>query len=50
MNAMTLRDRSRIKLSPRYGAVHGLRLVEEQVAPHAMPTAELRRLVAMMID
>lgn len=50
MNAMTLRDRSRTKLSPRYGAVHGFHLVEEQTTPSIMSTSELRRLVATMID
>lgn len=50
MNAMNLRDPSRRTLSPRYGAVHAQGVERERETPIPMPIAELRRLVATMID
>ena len=50
MNAMNLRDTSRPRLSLRYGAIHTQRADRDGTNPNPMPTAELRRLVATMID
>lgn len=50
MNAMNMRDASRPKLSLRYGAIHAHHADRDRINPSPMPTAELRRLVATMID
>lgn len=50
MNTMNLRDTSRPKLSLRYGAVHAQEAHRDRTKSSQMPTAELRRLVATMID
>ncbi|GGA07021.1 hypothetical protein GCM10010923_16250 [Blastomonas marina] len=50
MTAMNLRDASRPKLSLRYGAIHAQRANQEGTSSLPMPTAELRHLVATMID
>ncbi len=50
MNTMNARDVSRPKLSLRYGAIHAQRGGRENANPGLMATAELRRLVATMID
>ena len=50
MNAINLRDTSRTKLSPRYGAIHALGADRDRIKFSHMSTAELRSLVAAMID
>ena len=50
MNAMNMRDASRPKLSLRYGATAAPSAVRDRNRSSHMPTAELRRLIAMMID
>ena len=50
MNTLNLREIARPKLSLRYGAMHAQRAGRENANPEIMPTAELRRLVATMID
>ncbi|NNC52263.1 MAG: hypothetical protein HKO08_04405 [Erythrobacter sp.] len=50
MNTLNVRDTSRPKLSLRYGAIHAQRAGRENANPGHMATAELRRLVATMID
>lgn len=50
MNAINLREAARPKLSLRYGAIHPAHTHGERASPGPMPIAELRRLVATMID
>ena len=50
MNTLNTRDTSRPKLSLRFGALHAQRAGRENANPGLMPTAELQRLVATMID
>jgi hypothetical protein len=50
MNAMNLRDTSRPKLSPRYSAILAQEAHRDRTKSSHMPIAELRRLVATMID
>ena len=50
MNSMNARDASRPKLSLRYDAIHAQRGGRENANPGLMATAELRRVVATMID
>ena len=50
MNAINLREAVRPKLSLRYGAIHPAHTHGERASPGPMPIAELRRLVATMID
>ncbi|WP_162627751.1 hypothetical protein [Erythrobacter sp. KY5] len=50
MNTMNLRDASRPKLSLRYGAIPAQGADHDQSHSSHMATAELRRLVAAMID
>ncbi len=47
---MNLREFARPKLTLRYDAVHAQRTDPERASPDLIPTAELRRLVAEMID
>jgi hypothetical protein len=55
MHIVKLRDPARPKLSLRYGAIHQQRAEREGTRPNStqpspMPTTELRRVVASMID
>jgi hypothetical protein len=50
MNAMKLRDTSRPRPSPRNGAIHAQGADRDRTDSSNMSTAELRRLVAAMID
>lgn len=50
MNTLNARDASRPKLTLRFGAIHAQRGARENANPGLMATAELRRVVATMID
>ena len=50
MNTLTMRGTPRAILTLRYGAVHAQALTDKKPAPAAIPTPELRRLVARMVD
>ena len=50
MNSSNLRGNPRAKLSLRYGAVHAQALLAEGPIDAIVPTTELRRLVATMVD
>ena len=50
MENMNLRGTPRAKLSLRYGAIHAKALKGESPATAIVPTSELRRLVATMVD
>ena len=50
MNALNLRAASRTKLSLRYGATHAQTMTAGRTGSTPVPTAELRRLVAAMVD
>lgn len=50
MNAMTMRDMSRTKLSPSYNTIHLKAMSGTPGSPAPMSSAELQRLVASMID
>ena len=50
MNTMNVRDASRPKLSLRYGAVHARALTGKVPTPATIPTPELRKIVATMVD
>tara|TARA_B100000678_G_scaffold278572_1_gene273447 strand:- start:580 stop:732 length:153 start_codon:yes stop_codon:yes gene_type:complete len=50
MNISNTRGTPRTKLSLRYGAVHAQALMAEGPAGATVPTTELRRLVASMVD
>lgn len=50
MNTNNVRANSRPKLSLRYGAVHAQTFTGEGPRTALLPTTELRRLVAKMVD
>lgn len=50
MNTTNMRANARPKLSLRYGAVHAQALMREDAKAAILPTTELRRLVASMVD
>ena len=50
MNALNMRDISRPKLTPRYGAARPQRANRYRPDTGHMPAAELRSLVAAMVD
>ena len=50
MNALYMRDTSRLKLSLRYGANSELCAKRDRAGTSSLPSAELRRIVAGMVD
>ncbi len=50
MNTTTMRGTPRAKLSLRYGAVHAQALTGNAPMAAILPTNELRRIVASMVD
>ncbi|MBH1945201.1 hypothetical protein I5L01_13305 [Erythrobacter sp. YJ-T3-07] len=50
MNISNTRGTPRAKLSLRYGAVHARALTGKVPTPAIIPTPELRKIVATMVD